>query len=149
MENIYNIAKFAHVLGFAFMSIPLFNLIVVNERALMGPSFNYETDRYFENIIKRGAVRCYVFQFTVFISGLIIVILGPGLHAMITNWVLATKTVILFSLMGLSFGLIACTEEERDRVLRYEKGTYLGKADQQLSQDQLRQLMLRSNGQRT
>ncbi len=101
MENIYNIAKFAHVLGFAFMSIPLFNLIVVNERALMGPSFNYETDRYFENIIKRGAVRCYVFQFTVFISGLIIVILGPGLHAMITNWVLATKTVILFSLMGL------------------------------------------------
>ena len=101
MENIYNIAKFAHVLGFAFMSIPLFNLIVVNERALMGSSFNYETDRYFENIIKRGAVRCYVFQFTVFISGLIIVILGPGLHAMITNWVLATKTIILFSLMGL------------------------------------------------
>jgi hypothetical protein len=44
---------------------------------------------------------------------------------------------------------MACTEEERDRVLRYEKGTYLGKADQQLSQDQLRQLMLRSNGQRT
>ena len=69
MEHIYNIAKFAHVLGFAFMSIPLFNLIVVNERALMGPSFNYETDRYFENIIKRGAIRCYVFQFTVFVSG--------------------------------------------------------------------------------
>ena len=101
MENIYNIAKFAHVLGFAFMSIPLFNLIVVNERALMGPSFNYETDRYFENIIKRGAVRCYVFQFTVFISGLIIVVIGPGISAMITNWVLATKTIILFSLMGL------------------------------------------------
>ena len=99
MENIYNIAKFAHVLGFAFMSIPLFNLIVVNERALMGPSFNYETDRYFENIIKRGAVRCYVFQFTVFISGLIIVILGPGLSAMFTNWVLATKTIILFILI--------------------------------------------------
>ena len=101
MENIYNIAKFAHVLGFAFMSIPLFNLIVVNERALMGPSFNYETDRYFENIIKRGAVRCYVFQFTVFISGLIIVVIGPGISAMIRNWVLATKTIILFSLMGL------------------------------------------------
>ena len=101
MEHIYNIAKFAHVLGFAFMSIPLFNLIVVNERALMGPSFNYETDRYFENIIKRGAVRCYVFQFTVFISGIIIVMHGPGLSAIITNWVLATKTIILFTLMGL------------------------------------------------
>ena len=101
MEHIYNIAKFAHVIGFAFMSIPLFNLIVVNERALMGPSFNYETDRYFENIIKRGAVRCYVFQFTVFISGIIIVMHGPGLSAIITNWVLATKTIILFTLMGL------------------------------------------------
>ena len=67
MDQIYNIAKFALVLGFAFMSIPLFNLIVVNERALMGPSFNYDTDRYFENIIQRGAVRCYIFQFTVFI----------------------------------------------------------------------------------
>ena len=86
MEHIYNIAKFAHVLGFAFMSIPLFNLIVVNERALMGPSFNYETDRYFENIIKRGAIRCYVFQFTVFVSGIIIVMHGPGLCAILTNW---------------------------------------------------------------
>ena len=101
MEHIYNIAKFAHVLGFAFMSIPLFNLIVVNERALMGPSFNYETDRYFENIIKRGAIRCYVFQFTVFVSGIIIVMHGPGLSAIVTNWVLAAKTIILFTLMIL------------------------------------------------
>jgi len=101
LDQIYNIAKFAHVLGFAFMSIPLFNLIVVNERALMGPSFNYDTDRYFENIIQRGAVRCYIFQFTVFISGVIIVINGPGLSAIWTNWVLAIKTIILFTLTGL------------------------------------------------
>ena len=64
-------------------------------------------------------------------------------------FIIPRKIFILFSLIGLSFGLIACAEEEQDRVLRYEKGTYLGNADQQLSQDQLRQLMLRSNGQRT
>ena len=63
-------------------------------------------------------------------------------------FIITRKIFILFSLIGLSFGLIACAEEEQDRVLRYEKGTYLGNADQQLSQDQLRQLMLRSNGQR-
>jgi len=40
MDHIYNIAKFLHVIGFAFMSIPLFNLIIVNERALMGPSLH-------------------------------------------------------------------------------------------------------------
>ena len=81
MDHIYNIAKFLHVIGFVFMSIPLFNLIIVNERALMGPSLNYATDRYFENIIKRGAIRCYVFQCTVFVTGVAILFLGPGLSA--------------------------------------------------------------------
>ena len=101
MEHIYNIAKFLHVISFVFMSIPLFNLIIVNERALMGPSLNYGTDRYFENIIKRGAIRCFVFQWTVFISGVIILTLGPGLTAIWTNWVLTVKTLILLLLMCL------------------------------------------------
>ena len=64
-------------------------------------------------------------------------------------FVITRKIFILFSLIGLSFGLIACAEEEQNRLLSYEKGTYLGKVDQQLSEDQLRQLVLRSNGQRT
>ena len=58
------------------------------------------------------------------------------------------KILILFSLVGLSSGLVACAEEEQNRLLSYEKGTYLGKADQQLSEEQLRQLVRRSNGQR-
>ena len=101
MDHIDNIAKFLHVISFAFMSIPLFNLIIVNERALMGPSLNYATDRYFENIIKRGAIRCYVFQCTVFLSGMVILFLGPGLSAVWSNWVLTAKTLILLLLMSL------------------------------------------------
>ncbi len=101
MDHIDNIAKFLHVISFAFMSIPLFNLIIVNERALMGPSLNYATDRYFENIIKRGAIRCYVFQCTVFLSGMVILFLRPGLSAIWTNWVLTAKTLILLLLMSL------------------------------------------------
>ena len=58
------------------------------------------------------------------------------------------KILILFSLAGLSSGLVACAEEEQNRLLSYEKGTYLGNADQQLSEEQLRQLVRRSNGQR-
>jgi len=38
MEVFYNVLKFIHVIGFVFMSTPLFNLIVVNERALLGSS---------------------------------------------------------------------------------------------------------------
>jgi hypothetical protein len=102
MEILFNALIFFHVMGFVFMSTPLFNLIVVNERALLGPSFNYFADRYMENIIRHGAVRCYVFQCTVLISGVFLLILGPlGFEALWTNWVVLVKTLILFTMMGL------------------------------------------------
>lgn len=41
MENLTDLIKFLHILSFVFMSVPLFNLIVVNERALMGTDFVY------------------------------------------------------------------------------------------------------------
>lgn len=102
MDPFYQVMKVLHVIGFVFMSIPLFNLIVVNERALFGAPFNYDADRYMENIIRRGAMRCYVFQATVLITGLLLIILGPlGLAALWTNGILLAKTVLLFTLMGL------------------------------------------------
>ena len=102
MGVFYNLLIFIHVMGFVFMSTPLFNLIVVNERALMGPSFNYYSDRYMENIIKHGAIRCYVFQCTVLISGVLMIIFGPlGIEALWKSWIVMAKTIILFTMMGL------------------------------------------------
>ena len=102
MDNLYQILKLWHIISFVFMSIPLFNLIVVNERAMMGSAFNFGTDRYMENIIRHGAVRCYVFQFSVFISGILLLLFGQwGIQALWTNYILLIKTVILFTLMGL------------------------------------------------
>ncbi len=102
MDTIADIMKFLHVIGFVFMSTPLFNLIVVNERALMGPKFNYQTDRYMENIIRNGAMRCYVFQCTVAASGMLLLILGPlGISALWSNWIILAKALILFTLMSL------------------------------------------------
>ena len=99
---IYDILKFLHVIGFAFMSVPLFNLIIVNERALMGSKFIYPVDRYMENIIRGGVARCFVFQATVLITGVFLLILGPlGIEALWRNWVILVKTLILFALMGL------------------------------------------------
>ena len=54
----------------------------------------------------------------------------------------------LCAVVLLLAGLTGCAEEEQNRVLSYEKGTYLGKVDQKLSEDQLRKLVVRSNGQR-
>ena len=102
MEFFYNLLKFFHVIGFVFMSTPLFNLIVVNERALLGPSFNYNVDRYMENIIRRGAARCFVFQFTVLTSGILLLISGPlGIESLWTSWIILIKTFLLLTLMGL------------------------------------------------
>ena len=36
--------------------------------------------------------------------------------------------------------LSACEEEEQGRILRYDKGSYLGKPDQSLSEKQLKEL---------
>ena len=89
-------------MSFVFMSVPLFNLIVVNERAKLGVSFNYYADRYMENIIRRGATRCFVFQSTVLITGILLLILGPlRMASLWTNWILLVKTLLLFTLMGL------------------------------------------------
>ena len=102
MESAYAVLKFLHVLGFVFMAIPLFNLIVVNERALLGVPFQYHADRYMENIIRRGAARCFVFQGTVLATGVLMLVVGPlGLGALWGNWVLLVKTLLLFTLTGL------------------------------------------------
>ena len=102
VESVYPALKFFHVIAFVFMSIPLFNLIVVNERLQLGSSFNYYADRYMENIISRGATRCFTFQGTVLLTGVLMLIAGPlGIAALWTNWVLLAKTVVLFALMGL------------------------------------------------
>ena len=58
------------------------------------------------------------------------------------------KFLVLFALTAVAAGLSACAEEEQNRVLSYQKGTYLGKTDQQLSEKQLRALINRSNAQR-
>lgn len=96
MGALYDVLKFVHVISFVFMSIPLFNLIVVNERALFSSSFNYYIDRYMENIISHGAYRCFVIQATIFISGILLLMLGPlGINALWTNWIILVKTLIL------------------------------------------------------
>ena len=102
MNDFYEVLRFLHVMSFVFMTVPLFNLIVVNERAALGTPFNYNTDRYMEDIIKNGATRCFVFQATVFASGILLLIFGDlGIETLWTNWVVLTKTILLCMLMGL------------------------------------------------
>jgi len=89
-------------MSFIFMSVPMFNLIVVNERLSLSKSFNYHADRYMENIIKNGAYRCFAFQTSVLISGVLLLVFGPlGIEALWTEWVILMKTILLLVLMGM------------------------------------------------
>lgn len=102
MDNLLEVLRFVHVISFAFMSIPLFNLVVVNERAALGLPFDHNVDRYMENIIRRGALRCFTFQATVTLSGLLLLVFGNlGAEALWSNWVIMAKVGILVVLVSL------------------------------------------------
>ena len=51
-------------------------------------------------------------------------------------------TAMLVTAFGL--GLSGCREEEQNRVLNYDKGTYLGPQDQKLSDQKVNELVRRS-----
>ncbi len=57
-----------------------------------------------------------------------------------------TKRFLLMLATVFAAGLVlsACDEAEQDRILRYEKGTYLGPKDQVLSTEQQAALRART-----
>ena len=54
----------------------------------------------------------------------------------------------VFALVTFVTALSSCAEEEQNRLLSYEKGTYLGPVDQSLTEEQVRELMARADIQR-
>ena len=101
MEIFYDLIRFFHVISFVFMCVLLFNLIVANERIMLGISFNYDADRHIETIIKSGVYWCYINQLTVLVTGVLLLVFGDvGIEALWTEWIILSKTIILFILMG-------------------------------------------------
>lgn len=94
----YDAVKFLHIITVVFMAAPLYNLIVVNERLRFGRA-PFAVDRYFENLIKTNALRCFVFQATAFVTGLLLIPLsGQPLSVLFTNQVLLAKFLLLLTL---------------------------------------------------
>ena len=53
-----------------------------------------------------------------------------------------------FAIAAVVTAISSCAKEEQNRLLSYEKGTYLGKADQSLTPEQVQNLMARADIQR-
>jgi len=99
--NVYDAVKFLHILTVVFMAAPLYNLIVVNERLRFGKA-PYAVDRYFENLIRTNALRCFIFQATAFVTGIVLILLpGQSLSLLFTNRILLAKFLLLMLLTVL------------------------------------------------
>jgi hypothetical protein len=53
----------------------------------------------------------------------------------------------LLALLGVALAVQSCREDEQDRVLMYEPGTYLGQPDEPLDQEQVDTLRQRATRQ--
>lgn len=119
--NLYDLLKFLHIITVVFMAAPLYNLVVVNERVKFGKA-HVQVDRYFENLIRGNATRCYVFQATALATGVLLVAVGGSLAALVRNWVLLTKLIILLVLTGLLSVVTFSLQPRIDRLLAQVTG---------------------------
>lgn len=117
-----DLAKFLHIITAVFMSVPLYNLVVVNERGRMGKGVPADVDRFFENIIRGGAGRCFVFQMTVFVTGVWLLLADLGIAAIWTDLVIASKTLVLILLTVLLSYVNGILQPKIDRAMEGATG---------------------------
>lgn len=102
MTNLIDILKVVHIVNAILMAWPVYALVVVNQRARLGPPLGDRVDTYMENIIKNRTIPCFVFQITALVTGLALVQLrGLGLDVLVTLPVLGLKFLLLWLPAGL------------------------------------------------
>ncbi len=102
MPAIINILRFGHIYTAILMAWPFYALVAVNQSVRLGPPLGDRTDTYMENIIKNRTIPCFVFQATALITGLaVVLLLGMGLDALVTNLALGLKFLLLLVIAGM------------------------------------------------
>ena len=62
----------------------------------------------------------------------------------VENLMALHKLITIVAGAGLVLALAACDESEQGRILHYEKGTYLGQSDSELTEQQREELRARA-----
>lgn len=102
MEIVINILQVIHIITAILLAWPFYALVVVNQRGRLGPPLGDRADTYMENIIKNRTIPCFVFQGTVLVTGLALVLLrGLGFDAFVNNPILGLKLLLLLLTTGL------------------------------------------------
>jgi hypothetical protein len=74
MSDLTDALRMIHLVTAALMVWPLYALVVVNQRAHLGPPIGDRADTYLENIVKNRTIPCFVFQATAFVTGVWLII---------------------------------------------------------------------------
>lgn len=101
MSYYADLLRVIHLLTSILMAWPAYALVAVNQRGRLGPPLGDRADVYMENIIKNRTIPCFVFQITVFLSGLAMVHEIWGLSELFTNGILFLKFSLLILVIGL------------------------------------------------
>ncbi len=102
MDIFIGVFKVIHIASAVLLAWPYYALAAVNQRALLGPPLGGRIDTYMENVIKSRTVPCFVFQATVLVSGIVLMLLqGLGLSALITVPMLGAKFLLLLLIVVL------------------------------------------------
>lgn len=102
MDTLTAILRVTHIITAILMAWPFYALVVVNQRVRLGPPLGDRTDTYMENVIKNRTIPCFVFQATVLVTGVALVLdRGAGWGALLDNPRLAAKWVLLLVIAGL------------------------------------------------
>lgn len=96
LESMTTVVLILHVLTAILMAWPFYVLVLANHRRALGPPIGGRLDDYFEDVIRRRAVPCFVFQGTALITGLALLWLrGYGLSGLIEVPMLGVKLLLL------------------------------------------------------
>jgi hypothetical protein len=104
MTELISFLKVVHIISAILMAWPFYALVAVNQRVRLGPPLGDRADIYVENIVKNRTIPCFVFQATVLVSGLALIVLrSQSLTLLLTNPILGLK----FLLLGLIAGMLS------------------------------------------
>ena len=122
MTELISVLRVVHIISAILMAWPFYALVAVNQRVKLGPPLGDRADTYMENIIKNRAIPCLVFQGTVGISGLALILLrGQNLGLLVTNPALGLKFILLL-MMAVLLSYVKNSLQPRIDVLFAEAG---------------------------
>ncbi len=130
MDILISILKVTHIVTAILMAWPAYALVAVNQRGRLGPPLGDRADVYLENVVKSRVVPCYIFQLTALVTGVWLVLAaGLGLGALITNWVLAAKFILLVVIVGLLSVVNFRLQPQIDTLFAKAQGGKIADAD--------------------